>query len=78
MEDTIQQSTAIRISQKPLRPVFPLYADEQVADIKNRKRSNQDEHIMEILESTRRIRRRTDNREILAILDEIVWLARSI
>jgi len=78
MEDTTQQSTAIRISQKPLRPVFPLHGDEQVADIKDRKRSNQDEHIMEILESTRRIRRRTDNREILAILDEIVWLARSI
>ena len=78
MANTSPQSTAIRISQKPLQPVFLLHGDEQVADSKDRKRSDQNEHVMEILESTRRIRGRTDNREILAILDEIVWLARSI
>ena len=78
MENTSPQSTAIRISQKPLRPVFPLHGDEQIANSKDRRRSDQEEHITAILESTRRIRGRTDNREILAILDEIVWLARSI
>jgi len=78
MENTTLQSTTIRISQKPLRSVFPLHGDEQVADNKDCKQSDQEEQVMEILESTQRIRRRTDNREILAILDEIVWLARSI
>ena len=78
MESTNPQSTPIRISQQPLRPVFPLHEDEQVADSNDDKQSDQDVLVLEILESTRCIRRRTDNREIHAILDEIVWLARSI
>jgi len=78
MENTSPRSTTVRISQKPLPPVFTLPLDEQVADSENRDRSDQDELVLEILESTRCIRRRTENREILAILDEIAWLARSI
>jgi hypothetical protein len=78
MENTSRQSKPVRISQKPLRPTIPLHGDEQLAGKKERTRSERDQHVMAILESTRRIRRRTDNREILAILDEIVWLARSI
>ncbi len=78
MVNVAQQSEPIRIKQKPLRPVFKLHLDEQVAARKNREQSDQEELVMEILESTQRIRFRTDNQEILAILDEIVWLARSI
>ena len=78
MENTTPQPTTTRISQKPMRPVFTLPLDEQVADSENHQRLEQDELVLEILESTHCIRRRTDNREILAILDEIAWLARSI
>ena len=78
MANTTSQSTAVQISQEPLRPVFTVPLDEPLADGENRQRSEQDELVLEIMESTLCIRRRTDNREILAILDEIVWLARSI
>ena len=78
MENTSPRSTTVRISQKPLPPVFTLPLDEQVAGSEDCDRSDQDELVLEILESTRCIRRRTENREILAILDEIAWLARSI
>jgi hypothetical protein len=72
------QSTTIRVLQKPVPPFFPIRLDEQVAGSKDSEHLDQDELVLEILESTQSIRRRTDNREILAILDEIVWLARSI
>jgi hypothetical protein len=78
MENTTTRPMAVRISQKPLPPIFTLPLDEQIAGSENRDRTDQDELVLEILESTRCIRRRTDNREILAILDEIVWLARSL
>jgi len=78
MENTAQQSTTIHVLQNPVPPVFPLHLDEQVADSKDSERLVQDELVLDILESTRSIRRRTDNREILEILDEIAWLARSI
>lgn len=78
MVNTTPQPMAIHNLHKPLRPGIPLHRDEQLADSRNREQSDQDELVTEILESTRRIRRRTDNREILAILDEIVWLTRSI
>ncbi|MCP4768740.1 MAG: hypothetical protein GY875_21070 [Gammaproteobacteria bacterium] len=78
MENTSPRPMAVRISQQPLPPIFTLPLEEQVAGSEDRDRSDQDELVLEILESTRCIRRRTDNREILAILDEIVWLARSI
>jgi len=78
MENAAPRPMAVRISQKPLPPVFTLPREDLVADGEDRDRSDQDELVLEILESTRCIRRRTDNREILAILDEIVWLTRSI
>ncbi len=78
MENAAPQTTAIRVSQKPLRPEFSLHMDEPAADIKDLERSVKDELVLDILESTHSIRRRTDNREILGILDEIAWLARSI
>ena len=78
MENTTPRPMAVRISQKPFLPVFELPLDEQVVGSENRDRSDQDELVLEIVESTRCIRRRTDNREVLAILDEIVWLARSL
>jgi hypothetical protein len=65
-------------SQTSSRPLFSLNIDEQVADYGNPERSDRDKLVLEILESTRRIRQRTYNREILAILDEIARLARSI
>ncbi len=78
MENTSPRPMAVRISQKPLPPVFTLPLEDLIADDGDHDRSDQDVLVLEILESTRCIRRRTDNREILAILDEIVWLTRSI
>ena len=78
MVNMTPQSTTIQVLQYPVPPVFPLRMNEQVADSKDSERLVQDELVLDILESTQSIRRRTDNREILAILDEIVWLARSI
>ena len=78
MENVTQGTMAVRISQKPIPPVFTLPFDEQLAGSEDHDLPEQDALVLEILESTRCIRRRTDNREILSILDEIVWLARSL
>ncbi|MCP4332308.1 MAG: hypothetical protein GY785_06605 [Gammaproteobacteria bacterium] len=78
MENTTTRPMAVRISQKPLPPVFTLPLEDLIADGEDYELPEQDVLVHEILESTRCIRRRTDNREILAILDEIVWLTRSI
>jgi hypothetical protein len=69
---------AVRIAPKPLQPVYTSRLGEHDANRDNHERSDQKKLVLEILESTQCIRRRTDNREILAILDEIAWLARSI
>jgi len=78
MENVTSSPTAVRISQKPVPPVFTLPFDEQIAGSEDHDLPEQDALVLEIVESTRCIRRRTDNREILSILDEIVWLARSL
>ena len=78
MENTSPQSTTVQTQQPPVQPVLSSHEAAQVTNKKGRKRSDQDRHVTAILESTHRIRRRTHDREIHAILDEIVWLARSI
>jgi len=78
MDNTSPQSTIVRNSSKEFHPALMESLDDPVVENKDRELSDQDVLVREILESTRCIRRRTDNREILAILDEIAWLARSI
>ena len=78
MENTSQQSATAHNQRVPLQPVAPPQKKEPVANKKLQRKPDQNRHVTAILESTRRIRSRTDNREIHAILDEIVWLARSI
>ena len=78
MENVTSRPMAVRVPQAPIPPVFTLPIDEQVADSGDHDLPEQDALVLEILESTRCIRRRTANREILSILDEIVWLARSL
>ena len=78
MENTATRPMAVRISQKPVQAVFTSHLDKQIANSEVRAQSGHEELVLEILESTQCIRRRTDNREIHAILDEIAWLVRSI
>ena len=78
MAQTTQQTVAQQIPQEFPVQVVALPLGEQNGDSKQGARSEKDELVLEIMESTLCIRRRTDNREIHAILDEILWLARSI
>ena len=73
-----QRYTLERSEHESSKPIFTLHSDGQAMAGENREPSDREVLVLDILESTRRIRHKTDNREILAILDEIVWLTRSL
>jgi len=73
-----QQSESVRNSQMPVLSIRPQSPDESGATPGPGFRSQDDCLIDDILESTRSIRKKTDNHEILSILDEIDCLADSL
>ncbi len=78
MENSSLRSGREPVSRKPPSLVFALSLDEQRVNSSNTDRSDVDVLVLEILESTRCIRSRTKNQTVLAILEEIEGLAKSI
>ncbi len=78
MAQTNRHYAAQQVRQHPAVQVAPIALDDRPLAADPEDLSEKDGLVREIVESTRCIRRRTENREIHAILDEILWLVRSI
>ena len=78
MAQTNRQYAVQQVRQDPRVQAASLAVDDRLLAADPEELSEKDGLVREIMESTRCIRRRTENREIHAILDEILWLVRSI